>query len=129
MTPELARKIVPWTRITMGLALHLTPRQMLRTLVLNPRDNPDHPYMLWLLGSRAILLGAISAGLMGDDPARRTIRFGAFMDIYDIGAVIKAHRSGRMSTRVAAYNGGFGLAFSALGFLASSQPPDPGTTP
>jgi hypothetical protein len=116
-----ARTIVPWGRIVFGTLCIAAPDLALRSFMVNPEDNPDGPLLIRVFGSRAFVIGALSAGLAGDEAAQRAIRAGAVMDAVDVTSMVRAHRSGRMSTQALAYNAGIGVAYAALGIYASQS--------
>lgn len=118
----VARTIVPWGRIVFGTVCVTAPDAALKSFMVSPAANSDGQILIRVFGSRAFVLGALSAGLAGPDAARRAIRAGAVMDAVDVGSMTLAHRSGRMSTGAYVYNAAIGIAYSGLGFYASLMP-------
>ena len=114
-----ARTIVPWGRIVFGTLCVAAPDVALKSFMISPSANADGQILIRVFGSRAFVIGALSAGLAGPDAARRARRAGAVMDAVDVGSMTVAYRGGRMGTGAYIYNAVIGVAYSALGFYAS----------
>jgi hypothetical protein len=119
MSPAVARRVVPWGRIVFGTLCIAAPDIALKSFMLRPENNADGHLLIRTFGSRAFVIGALSAGLAGPDAARRAINAGAVMDLVDVSSMTRAFRAGRMGPAAFAYNALFGVAYAALGFQAA----------
>ena len=115
-----ARIIVPWGRIVFGTLCVAAPDLGLRLFLIKPEANADGRLLIQVFGSRAFVIGALSAGLAGGDASRRAILAGAVMDAVDVSSMARARHEGRMSGAALVYNASVGVAYSALGFYASA---------
>ena len=109
-----ARSIVPWGRIVFGTLCVAAPNLGLRAFLINPDANADGRLLIRVFGSRAFVIGALSAGIAGPEAARRAILAAAFMDAVDVSSMARAQREGRMSATALAYN-------AVIGFYASND--------
>jgi hypothetical protein len=114
-----ARTIVPWGRIVFGTVCVLAPDAALKSFLVKPAENRDGRILIQVFGSRAFVVGALGAGVAGQDAARTAIRAGAVMDCVDVVSMFRAHRDGRMGTGALVYNAAIGVGYAALGFHAS----------
>jgi hypothetical protein len=121
ISPAAARRIVPWGRIVFGTVCVTAPDLALRSFLIKPEDNDDGHLLIRVFGSRAFVLGVLSAGLAGEEGARRALRAGALMDTFDISSMVLAYRSGRLGKAALVYNAGIGAVFASLGMIASAD--------
>ena len=115
-----ARTLVPWGRIVFGALCVVLPDLGLKSFMIDPEANADGRLLIRVFGSRAFVIGALSAGVAGADAARRAIFAGAVMDAVDVSSMVRAQRDGRMSVGALTYNASIGLAYSALGLYAAA---------
>ncbi|MHB8695057.1 MAG: hypothetical protein ACYDHH_27800 [Solirubrobacteraceae bacterium] len=115
-----ARTVVPWGRIVFGTLCVAAPDLGLKSFLIDPEANADGRLLIRVFGSRAFVIGALSAGLAGTEAARRAILAGAVMDAVDVSSMVRAQRDGRMSVAALAYNAAIGVAYSGLGFYAAA---------
>ena len=104
-------------RISIGTLSLLFPSFTARLFLLDPRSNPQLPYMGRLFGSREIALGAITLASSGD-ARRRLAQLGVAVDGADTATGIVSAASGSVPKRTGILLALAGAAAVASGIAA-----------
>jgi uncharacterized protein DUF4267 len=117
MNRESASGTIGALRIGVGLLAWLTPNLAARLFGLDPRGNPQAPYLGRLFGIRDVALGA--GTLVAEGDARRTwLAAGLACDVGDTAAALLGRRAGYLSPGVGALLAVPALTGVALGVIA-----------
>jgi hypothetical protein len=107
-------------RITIGTISLLSPKLAARLFLLDPKTNPQLPYLGRLFGSREIALGVITLAAP-DDVRRRLIQVGVAVDAADALTGIASVVSGSVPKKTALLLTVAGVASTTTGVLALQE--------
>lgn len=120
MDRDKAIKALVGLRMGIGVGAWLTPRLAGRLFGLDPRGNPQAPYLSRLFGARDF---ALAAGVLGaeGDAQRQWLIAGLACDVADSLAGVAGGRGGYLSAFPAILVTGTALSAVALGVVALSD--------
>jgi hypothetical protein len=124
MNRDSAVALLGGLRIGIGLLAWLAPNLAARLFGLDPRGNPQAPYLGRLFGVRDVALG--TGTLMAEGDARRTwLAAGLACDAADAAAAALGRRAGYLSAGVATLLALPAVSAVALGAIALGAPESP----
>jgi hypothetical protein len=91
-------RLLNCSRVVVGIAALAGPGQAFRGAGLDPRHNPQLPFMTRMFGVRDLVLGAGALTTSGGE-RRRWLQGGVAADVADALAALAGHRSGYLHTR------------------------------
>jgi hypothetical protein len=109
-------RLLNGTRVLVGIASMAAPRETFRAGI-DPRRNPQLPFMTRMFGVRDLVLGVGALGTSGDE-RRRWLQLTVAADAVDALAAIAGHRGGYLSTRGAVMLALPAITGTALGLAA-----------
>jgi hypothetical protein len=107
-------------RISIGALSFLFPSLSGRLFLLDPKSNPQLPYMGRMFGSREVALGAITLASSGE-ARRRLVQLGVAVDGADVVTGILSSASGSVPKRAGLLLAVVGAAAVASGVLALQE--------
>ncbi|HWF73070.1 MAG TPA: hypothetical protein VG186_06985 [Solirubrobacteraceae bacterium] len=113
------------TRTAIGAGVWLAPRLGGRLFGLDPKANPQLPYVGRLFGARDVAL-AYGLAASGGEERTRWLRIGLACDLADVAASVFAGRSGYLPKLATVLVTGTAMAATGLGvaaMLGESQAP------
>ena len=117
MSGDDYNRLLNCSRVVVGIASLAAPGQAFRGAGLDPRRNPQLPFMTRMFGVRDLVLGAGALGTSGDE-RRRWLQGGVAADAADAFAAMAGHRAGYLSTRGAVMLALPAITGTALGIAA-----------
>jgi hypothetical protein len=129
MNPGTAINALSGLRVAVGVGAYAAPALTGKLFGLQPRRNPQSPYLARLFGVRDLALAGGTLASGGD--ARRTwLIAGLACDVADAGAAWLGHRAGYLSGGTAVMLAAPAVAAVAMGAVALSGADDAaGTSP
>ncbi len=117
MDRDASLKALVGLRTVIGLSVWLSPRPTAKLFGIDPRRNPQAPYLGRLFGARDL---ALAYGTFAEqaDGGTRWLATGLACDLADAAAAFAGGRSGYLSTVTAVMAGGTALGAAALGAVA-----------
>jgi hypothetical protein len=91
-------RLLNGSRVLVGLVAFAAPGRAFRGAGLDPRRNPQLPFMTRMFGVRDLVLGAGALGTSGAE-RRRWLQASLTSDLGDAVAALAGHRAGYLSTR------------------------------
>ena len=98
MSGDDYNRLLNGSRVLVGLVSFAAPGQAFRGAGLDPRHNPQLPFMTRMFGIRDLVLGAGALGTSGEE-RRRWLQASLVSDLGDALAAFAGHRAGYLSTR------------------------------
>ncbi len=108
-------------RIAVGTVSLLSPKLAARLFLLDPKSNPQLPYLGRLFGSREIALGMITLAAPDGETRRRLIQVGVAVDAADALTGIASVASGSVPKKTALLLTVAGVASTTTGVLALQE--------
>lgn len=120
LKPSVARSLLSFMRVVIGLGGVVAPRFGARMFGLEPERNPGLPYTMRLFAVRDAALGV---GLAAADPRDRDrwLDLGLASDASDVAAALLAGRSGALTRRSALMCAGAASVAVLLGLAAKGS--------
>ena len=123
MTTEQSIKNLSALRLGVGLVSWLAPALGARLFGLDPRGNPQAPYLARLFGVRDVAL-AVGTTQSSGDAQRQWLTLGVACDVADAAAALLGRRGGYLPVGTTLLVGGAAVSAAALGVQAL-QPEKP----
>ena len=117
MSGDDYNRLLNGTRVLVGVVSFAAPGQAFRGAGLDPRHNPQLPFMTRMFGIRDLVLGAGALRTSGGE-RRRWLQATVTSDVGDAVAALAGHRAGYLSTRGAVMLALPALSGVALGIAA-----------
>ena len=117
MSGDDYNRLVNGTRVLVGVVSFLAPGRVFLGAGLDPRRNPQLPFMTRMFGVRDLVLGAGALATSGAE-RRRWLQAAVVSDAGDAVAAVAGHRAGYMPTRGAVMLTLTATAGTALGIAA-----------
>ena len=117
MSGDDYNRLLNGTRVLVGVVSFAAPGQAFRGAGLDPRHNPQLPFMTRMFGIRDLVLGAGALGTSGGE-RRRWLQATVTSDAADAVAALAGHRAGYLTTRGAVMLALPALSGVALGIAA-----------
>ena len=117
MTGDDFNRLVNGMRVLVGVAALAAPGQAFRGAGLDPRRNPQLPFMTRMFGVRDLVLGAGALASAGGD-RRRWLQATVAADVGDLLAAVAGRRAGYLPTQGAVMLGLTAATGTALGIAA-----------
>ena len=121
MSPEQSVRNLAVIRLAIGVGAWLFPNLAGRLFGLDPRGNPQSPYLARLFGVRDIAL-ALGALQSSGSARRQWVQLGVLCDVADTAAATFGQRAGYLSTPTAVLVGVPAVTATALGTQALKAP-------
>jgi hypothetical protein len=110
-------RLLSGSRVAVGVVSFLAPGRAFLGAGLDPRRNPQLPFMTRMFGVRDLVLGAGALATRGDE-RRRWLQAAVVADVADALAAVAGHRAGYMPTRGAVMLALTASTGTALGLAA-----------
>ena len=122
MTGDDFNRLLNGSRLLVGAVSIAAPGRAFEGAGLDPRRNPQLPFMTRMFGIRDLVLGAGALGTSGGE-RRRWLQAALAADVIDAAAAIAGHRKGYLPTHGAIMLATTAALGTALGIaaLASSD--------
>jgi hypothetical protein len=117
MSSDAATKAIAGLRASIGAGAWLTPNLAGRLFGLDPRNNPQLPYLGRLFGIRDVALAAGALTSQGD-ARRQWLQLGLACDVADTAAALLAGRRGYISPATTVLLTAPAVAATVMGFVA-----------
>ena len=98
MTGDDYNRLLNGSRVLVGIAAVAVPGHVFRGAGLNPRHNPQLPFVTRMFGVRDFVLGAGALGTSGEE-RRRWLQASVVADVVDLLAAVAGQRGGYLHTR------------------------------
>jgi len=108
-------------RISVGALCLLSPKLAARLFLLDPKSNPQLPYLGRMFGSREVALGLITLAAPDGDTRRRLIQLGVAVDATDAVTGVLSAASGAVPKKTGFMLTVAGAASTATGVLALQE--------
>ncbi len=124
MDRDTSVKALVGLRAVIGLSVWTFPRPTAKLFGLDPRRNPQAPYLGRLFGARDL---ALAYGTFAEqtDGGSRWLATGLACDLADAAAALAGGRAGYLSPVTAVLAGGTALAAAGLGAVALREAESP----
>ena len=117
MNAEQINRLLNGPRVLVGLSAVGAPHQAFRGAGLDPRANPQLPFVTRMFGVRDLTLGAGALTTSGSE-RRRWLQAGVLADAVDAAAAVAGIRAGYLSPRGGAVMAAVAVGATALGLVA-----------
>ena len=98
MSGDDYNRLLNGSRVLVGIVSFIAPGRAFIGAGLDPRHNPQLPFMTRMFGVRDLVLGAGALTTSGED-RRRWLQATVASDVGDAVAAVAGHRAGYMPTR------------------------------
>lgn len=120
MKPDAAINALSGLRLAIGVGAYAAPALTGKLFGLEPRRNPQSPYLARLFGVRDLALAGGTLASGGGDARRTWLIAGLACDVADAGAAWLGHRAGYLSGGTALMLAAPAVAAVAMGAVALS---------
>lgn len=110
-------RLLNGSRALVGVMALAAPGQAFKGAGIDPRRNPQLPFMTRMFGVRDLVLGAGALGTGGDE-RRRWLQAGIAADVVDLVAAVAGLRAGYLPTHGAVMLAATAATGTALGIAA-----------